>query len=41
MVGHIMARYFKFAFFSDAIACAMAARRVVHPGTLVFLGLAR
>ena len=36
-----MARYFKFQLFADAIACAMAARRVVHPGTLVFLGLAR
>jgi hypothetical protein len=41
MVGHIMARHFKFAFVSDAIACAMAARRLVHPGTLAFLGLAR
>lgn len=36
-----MARTFKFEFFSDAIACAMAARHLVHPGTLVFLGLAR
>jgi hypothetical protein len=41
MVDHIMARYLKFAFLADAVACAMAARRLVHPGTLVFLGLAR
>jgi hypothetical protein len=41
MVGYIMARYLKFAILNDAIACAMAARRLVHPGTLVFLGLAR
>jgi hypothetical protein len=41
MVSHIMARYFKFAVLDGAIASAMAARRLVHPGTLVFLGLAR
>ena len=36
-----MARYSKFVFVSDAIACAMAARRLVHPGTLAFLAVAR
>jgi hypothetical protein len=41
MVGYIMARYIKFAILDHAIASAMAARRLVHPGTLVFLGLAR
>jgi hypothetical protein len=41
MVGHIMARDFNSAIYADAIAPAMAARRLVHPGTLVFLGLAR
>jgi hypothetical protein len=41
MVGYIMARYINFAILDHAIASAMAARRLVHPGTLVFLGLAR
>jgi hypothetical protein len=41
MVGHIMARRFNSAIYADAIAPAMVARRLVHPGTLVFLGLAR
>jgi hypothetical protein len=41
MVGRIMARHSNFVIFADAIAPAMAARRLVHPGTLVFLGLAR
>jgi len=41
MVEHIMARHFKFVFLADAIASAMAARRVVHPGTLAFLAVAR
>jgi hypothetical protein len=41
MVGDIMARHFKLANLDGAIASAMAARRLVHPGTLVFLGLAR
>jgi hypothetical protein len=41
MVGHIMARHFSSLIFADAIAPAIAARRLVHPGTLVFLGLAR
>ena len=36
-----MARCLKLTMFADAIASAMAARRLVHPGTLVFLGLAR
>jgi hypothetical protein len=41
MVDPIMARYLKFAIPNGVIACAMAARRLFHPGTLVFLGLAR
>jgi hypothetical protein len=41
MVEHIMARCFNSAIFADAVAPAMAARPLVHPGTLVFLGLAR
>lgn len=41
MVGHIMARNLNFLVFADAIAPAIAARRLVHPGMLVFLGLAR
>jgi hypothetical protein len=39
-VEHIMACQFNSAIFADAIAPAMAARQLIHPGTLVFLGLA-
>jgi hypothetical protein len=41
MVGHIMARIFEFAMFSAPLGSAAAARRLVRPGTLVFLALAR
>jgi hypothetical protein len=41
MVGHIMARTFEFAMFSAPLGSAGAARRLVHPGTLAFLAVAR
>jgi hypothetical protein len=40
MVHHIMARRF-FPLVVNATAPAAASRALVHPGTLVFLGLAR
>jgi hypothetical protein len=41
MVGNIMARRSSTAVSIDVTAITVAARRVISPGTLVFLGRAR
>ena len=40
-VEQIMVRYCNFTSFTDAVASATVARQIIHPGTLVCLGLAR
>jgi hypothetical protein len=40
-VERMLVRHLNFMIFADAIAPAMAARQLIHPGTLVCLGLAR